>query len=259
MTIPGPRRLPSTRSAAVAVAVAVALGAVACSGGDGAGAPASTTGSAPAGSVAGTAPATSMTANPSSVPALARAAVEADGVTVHRVVAGDDVAVVHGQSPASSAAPTGLARVDVVRIGPDGSVVERATVRQPVAGPNPSGHTMFDGGGDPAAPVGEAERRANEAVVRRLYDEVFNGPNPGLVDELVAADYVQHSPAIGDGRDGLKALTANGLPVTVQRLVSQGDLVAAQVVYPGGVAAVDIFRVADGRIVEHWDVLDLSR
>jgi predicted SnoaL-like aldol condensation-catalyzing enzyme len=200
----------------------------------------------------------SMTANPSSVAATARVAVEADGVTVHRVVAGDDVAVVHGQSPTSSTAPTGLARVDVVRVGSDGSVVERTTVRQPVAGPNSSGHTMFDGGGDPAAAVGEAERRANEELVRRLYDEVFNGRNQGVVDELVAADYVQHSPAIGDGRDGLKALTANGLPVTVARLVAQGDLVAAQVVYPGGVAAVDIFRVADGRIVEHWDVLDLA-
>ncbi len=180
-------------------------------------------------------------------------------MTVHRVIVDDDVVVVHGeQSGPTSSSPTGVARVDVVRIGPDGTVAERTTVRQPISGPSPSGHTMFDGGGDPSAPVDAATRAANEAVVTRLYDQVFNGKQTAVVDELVAADEVQHNPALADGSAALKALTANGLPVTVRRLSSQGDLVAAEVTY-GGVAAVDIFRLRDGRIVEHWDVLDLAR
>ena len=252
------KRMRAGRS--VVAAVVVGLGAAACSGSSTSSiAPTSVTGSSsPAGSSGSTRPPGSSSANPSSVGAVARAAVEADGVTVHRVVVEGDVAVVHGQAPASASAPSGLARVDVVRVGTDGTVVERSTVRQNDGGRTPSGHTMFDGGGDPAAPVDDATRAANEAVVARLYDEVFNGKQTAVVDELVAADEIQHNPAIADGSAALKALTANGLPVTVRRLTSQGDLVAAEVTY-GSVAAVDIFRLRDGRIVEHWDVLDLAR
>ena len=251
---------------AVAVAV-LGLGAAACSGastpstsptsvGPASSATGSTAGSSRAGSsIAGS---SVPVAASSAAAATARAAVEADGVAVHRVIVDDDVVVVHGQQAVSAASPTGLARVDVVRIGPAGTIAERTTVRQPIGGPNPSGHTMFDGGGNTSAAVDAATRAANEAVVSRLYDQVFNGKQTAVVDELVAPDYVQHNPSIADGSAGLKALTANGLPVTVRRLSSQGDLVAAEVTY-GDVAAVDIFRVQDGRIVEHWDVLDLAR
>lgn len=227
----------------------IGLGAAGCSGSS----------SSSAGSVGSTRPPSSSPASPSPVAAAARAAVEADGVTVHRVIVDDDVAVVHGeQSAPTPSSPTGLARIDVVRVGADGTVVERSTVRQNDGGRTPSGHTMFDGGGDPSAPVDDATRAANEAVVARLYDEVFNGKQTAVIDELVATDEIQHNPAIADGSAALKALTANGLPVTVRRLTSQGDLVAAEVTY-GSVAAVDIFRLRDGRIVEHWDVLDLAR
>jgi len=257
------------RVGGLAVAVAVAVGLTAgCSGSSApSSAPTSVSpvpgASSPAGSSgstrpSGSSPSGSSPANPSSVGAVARAAVETDGVTVHRVVVESDVAVVHVQAPATAASPSGLARIDVVRVGPDGTVVERSTVRQSDGGRTPSGHTMFDGGGDPSAPVDDATRAANEAVVARLYDEVFNGKQTAVVDELVAADEIQHNPAIADGSAALKALTANGLPVTVRRLTSQGDLVAAEVTY-GSVAAVDIFRLRDGRIVEHWDVLDLAR
>jgi predicted SnoaL-like aldol condensation-catalyzing enzyme len=82
----------------------------------------------------------------------------------------------------------------------------------------------------------------------------------------VAPDYVQHNPIATDGRDAaIKALgpifAANpDLKVDIKRIV--GDAVHVAVHYhsvmkPGtpGFAAVDLFRVKDCRIVEHWDVI----
>lgn len=175
---------------------------------------------------------------------------------MHRVIAGNEstTVVVHAEAPATVTAPAS-AVVEVVTVGPDGAVNARRQIRQPVpATASASGRTMFDGAGDPNA---VADTVANEAVVERLYAEVFNGRNVAVVDELVAPDYAQHNPAVPDGVGGLKALAANGLPATVKEVVAQGDLVAVVVDY-GAVPAVDIFRLAGGKIVEHWDVLQLA-
>lgn len=82
----------------------------------------------------------------------------------------------------------------------------------------------------------------------------------------VAPDYVQHNPIATDGRDAaIKALgpifAANPeLKVDIKRIVGDGTHVAVHyhsVMKPGskGFAAVDLFRVKDCRIVEHWDVI----
>jgi predicted SnoaL-like aldol condensation-catalyzing enzyme len=83
----------------------------------------------------------------------------------------------------------------------------------------------------------------------------------------VASTFKQHNPMLPDGREAaIKALSyllTNEIPgsrLIVKRTVAQGDLVAAQVFWdqkPGetrGVAMVDIYRLVDGKIVEHWDV-----
>jgi len=210
----------------------------------------------PSGSSPGSLPATSSAAPGSSVLApgpvdrasIARAEIARAGGTVHRVIVDGEVVVVHWEKPGAPA----LAAAEVLRIGPDGSVGDRSHVEQPAVEKTPSGHTMFDGGGDVAS-VG-ADVDANKAVVRRLYDEVFNGKDATAIDTLVDPAYTQHNPLVPDGSAALKAFAANGLPVVVNDVVAQGDLVAAWVAY-SGVPAVDIFRIEDGKIVEHWDVL----
>jgi predicted SnoaL-like aldol condensation-catalyzing enzyme len=192
---------------------------------------------------------------------LARQAVLADhpSTTVHRVI-------VDGDPPDDTVARGTLvvvqhesvdgaqrwARADVMLVDATGEIIERWSVAQPAAATTPSGHTMFDGGGDVRAP---ADLGANEALVRRLYEQAFVPGDPEVLAELVAPDYVQHNPALPDGRDALAALVGGGLPVEVVHLASQGDLVAALVQY-GETAAVDIFRIEGDHIIEHWDVLD---
>jgi len=112
----------------------------------------------------------------------------------------------------------------------------------------------------------------NTAVVLAFLDTVFNKHEVEQAFKLyVGGNYRQHNPNVADGIDGavraLTRLTHEVYPQMrqeVKRTVAQGDLVAVHSRYvPGdgdrergsGQAAVDIFRLEHGKIVEHWDVL----
>lgn len=92
--------------------------------------------------------------------------------------------------------------------------------------------------------------------------ELFGDRDPSAVDRWVAPGYVQHSSLAADGPEALRALVA-GLPDDFRyepaRVLADGDLVALHGVYHGfgpvPLVAFDIFRVADGRLAEHWDGL----
>lgn len=107
---------------------------------------------------------------------------------------------------------------------------------------------------------------ANRALVLRFYRDLVDGGDLSLKDELMTDDYKQHSTMAGDGFEGLKEMVTwvgkewpNRKP-TWHRTICEGDLVVVHTHlerWPGdpGLAAIDIFRVENGKVAEHWDVI----
>ena len=95
-----------------------------------------------------------------------------------------------------------------------------------------------------------------------IYDQVFNQGQADLYPDLVAGSYIQHNPLVADGVEGVMRFLkeAGRIPCEVKRMAIDGDLAFVHARYLNlfgqETAGVDIFRFDDdGRIVEHWDVL----
>lgn len=107
----------------------------------------------------------------------------------------------------------------------------------------------------------------NKALVLNAYQELFGDHDVGALDRYWAENYIQHSPTMTDGRDAVKKLLEQlGVAhwpkqkVDFKRVIAEGDLVMLQVVQPKNgdtpeTVVVDIFRVENGKIAEHWDVM----
>ena len=103
---------------------------------------------------------------------------------------------------------------------------------------------------------------ANKALVLRAITGVFVDRNPAVLDELFSPDYRQHNPQIPNGIDAIKGLLTQmpeGFHYTPGLVIGDGDYVAVHGRYVGWGAkptvATDIFRVANGKVAEHWDVM----
>lgn len=103
----------------------------------------------------------------------------------------------------------------------------------------------------------------NKRLVLKALDEAFNRRDESAYERYWSADYLQHSAHIAPGREGLKLLIRE-LPEVFKYepglIVAEGDYVMVHGRYSGiGTPKpwiiVDIFRIADGRLAEHWDVI----
>jgi predicted SnoaL-like aldol condensation-catalyzing enzyme len=103
----------------------------------------------------------------------------------------------------------------------------------------------------------------NKALVLKAFDALFNKRNYVLAEEFWSDRYIQHSAHIPPGRDGLFNLVRS-LPDTLryenQLIVAEGDYVIAHGRFtghgrPAAWVAADVVRVQDGKLAEHWDVL----
>jgi predicted SnoaL-like aldol condensation-catalyzing enzyme len=98
----------------------------------------------------------------------------------------------------------------------------------------------------------------NKQTVARVFDALRAGDVDAL-DDLIVVDYVQHNPQAGNGLQAVKDFFApiGPVDVDVHRVVAEGDLVTVHANYKTfNMAGVDIFRLnKDGKIIEHWDVL----
>ena len=120
----------------------------------------------------------------------------------------------------------------------------------------------------------------NKTFNRRFVEEVINQGNTDAIDELIDPGVVDHAaPAeFPTGREGAKQFAAMmrssfpDLHLTIEDMIAEGDKVVMRSTWSGThegefmgipatgrrvtVSAIDITRVADGRMVEHWEQFD---
>jgi predicted SnoaL-like aldol condensation-catalyzing enzyme len=104
----------------------------------------------------------------------------------------------------------------------------------------------------------------NKAMVLEAFDALFNKRDYGAAERFWSESYIQHSAHIPAGRQGLFDLVRS-LPATLryenQVIVAEGDYVIAHGRFsghglPSAWIAADIVRFEDGKLAEHWDVIE---
>ena len=146
----------------------------------------------------------------------------------------------------------------------DGLIVEHWDNLIDVQPANPSGRTQTDG---PTEIVDVDKTGANKTHVRAFVADVLrDGKADKLTEYLNADKYLQHNPASADGLDGLGAaltyFAENGLLLEyhkIHKVLGEGNFVLTMSEGKFGkgehTAFYDLFRLEDGLIVEHWDVI----
>lgn len=108
-----------------------------------------------------------------------------------------------------------------------------------------------------------ADLEQNKRTVVEYYELAFNGKEPEqAVEKYVGSRYIQHNPQAPDGPEAFIAFVRAfpELSVDIRRVMAEDDMVVTHSLVrftaddPGSVAA-DFFRLEDGKVVEHWDVL----
>lgn len=110
------------------------------------------------------------------------------------------------------------------------------------------------------------EEETNLALVLAMFEQVLTPMDSSAVDRFISADYIQHNQLAEPGREGLKRFLDMIRAETpeavheVKRALVDGNLVTVHYHvrrWPNdnGWAVIDIFRIEDGLIAEHWDVM----
>lgn len=156
------------------------------------------------------------------------------------------------------------AAFDVFRFE-DGKIVEHWDNLIEKQQPNPSGRTQFDG----ATTLSDLDKtEANKRKVKEFVEKVLlNGEMNKVTDYINSEKYIQHDPAVADGLEGfsaaMKYFAENNLTMEYTKLhkvLGQGNFVLTMSEGKFGkgepTAFYDLFRLENGLIVEHWDVIE---
>ncbi len=206
----------------------------------------------------------------------------------HNLMAGDGLA---GFGELMKQLPPGSAKSSPVRVFQDGDIVFTHTeydffgpkigfdlfrfengqivehwdnLQERPAKPNPSGHTMTDG---PIEARDRDKTSANKVLVSAFVNEVLVQGQMNKLPGYFAGDaYVQHNPMVPDGLSGLggalAAMAKQGITMKfdrVHKVLGEGNFVltVSEGSFGGRPTAFyDLFRVEDGKIAEHWDVIE---
>ena len=153
---------------------------------------------------------------------------------------------------------------DIFRFDKNGKIAEHWDNLAAKAEPNPSGRTQIDG----AMELKDLDKtEANREVVKNFLYYVMQGNRPEKTPDYFDGDiYIQHNTGIADGLSGLgaalAALAEQNIQMiynTIHQVLAQGNYVLAvsEGTFGGAPTAYyDLWRVEDGKIAEHWDVME---
>lgn len=184
-------------------------------------------------------------------------------VTTHRLIAEGDRVVAHNiYNNAQAFGGEKMVAFDVFRIE-GGKIAEHWDNLGPVTASNPSGRSQVDG---PTDITDLDKTAANKALVADFVDSILvKGEMKRLAEFIDGDDYAQHNSKIADGLSGLgaalEAMAAQGITMkysTVHKVIAEGNFVftMSEGTFGGAPTAFfDLFRVDNGKIVEHWDII----
>jgi predicted SnoaL-like aldol condensation-catalyzing enzyme len=152
---------------------------------------------------------------------------------------------------------------DIIRVDENGRVAEHWDALQPLVSETVSGRTQTDG---PNQATDLDQTEANKALAVALVRDVLMGEDPARITDYISAEsYAQHNPMIADGLEGIveavETLTAQGNMfqyTEIHAVLGEGNFVltVSEGQWNGTTNAFyDLFRMEDGMIVEHWDVI----
>ena len=153
---------------------------------------------------------------------------------------------------------------DIFCFDENGLIAEHWDNLAALVAPNPSGHTQTDG----TMEVTDLDKtEENRKLVESFLYDVMQGNHPEKTPDYFDGDiYIQHNTGIADGLSGLgaalAALAQQGIQMiytTVHQVLAQGNFVLAvsEGTFGGAPTAYyDLWRVENGKIAEHWDVME---
>lgn len=145
--------------------------------------------------------------------------------------------------------------MDMFYTDAEGLILEHWDTIAPYAAEIASGEDMVGG---PQEPDLSADTEANKALVLEFTKQILQGESFDRMGDFVSEGLIQHAPGIRAGRDGLAewlASDASGRYEMLFRLIGQGDFVVTygkRHARGKDIAVFDLYRVAQGRIAEHW-------
>ena len=181
-------------------------------------------------------------------------------VEIARVIADGDMVAVHGRYVGLTPEP--MIAFDVFRVK-DGMIVEHWDNLIAEAAPNPSGRTQIDG----ATEIIDLDKtEANKAKVEAFITKsLITHEEVNITDYISPVTYLQHNPMVADGLEGFGAFMAQmaeqGVSMEytkIHQIIGEGNFVLSLSEGSFGgepQAFYDLFRLQDGLIVEHWDVI----
>ncbi|BAX81100.1 nuclear transport factor 2 family protein [Labilibaculum antarcticum] len=153
--------------------------------------------------------------------------------------------------------------IDIFRFE-DGLIVEHWDNFHEKVTDTASGRSQIDG---PTEITDLDKTEENKTLVTNLINDIFLGANPDKITDYISTEqYDQHNPGVNDGLAGLgealASLAEAGMPMVYEKnyiILGEGNFVLSVsegIFMKEKVSFYDIFRIANGKVVEHWDTVE---